>query len=152
MLWLLHAGLCIAVTACGSKSSSIQTGSAILRVSQTELASRRASPLARQFNHSFVDQTLDNRRRYATVQTLGLKHACNFDFQYFNSIQFNQSINLHFVYLTSCTWWVDSLDECSQKLHTTDHHLDISNLATCLYSLRIHAVVRPSLLNRQSQN
>ncbi len=136
MLWLLHAGLCIAVTACGSKSSSIQTGSAILRVSQTELASRRASPLARQFNHSSIDQTLDNRRRYATVHTLGLKHACNFDFQY----------------LTSCTWWVDSLDECSQKLHTTDHDLDISNLATCLYSLRIHAVVRPSLLNRQSQN
>ena len=67
MLWLLHAGLDVIVTACGSRSSSIQTGSAILRVSQTELLSRRTDPLARQSDHSSVDQELDNRRRYAMV-------------------------------------------------------------------------------------
>lgn len=126
MLWLLRAGLCIVVTACGSKSSSIQTGSAMLRVSQTELRSRRTDPLARQSNHNSVDQTRDDRRRYATVHLLVLKHACN----------------LTFSCLTYCTWWVDSLHECSLR---TDHDLNIiSNSAMYLYSLRIHAEKKSS--------
>ena len=123
MLWLLHAGLCIVVMACGSNSSSIQTGSAILRVLQTELPSRSTDLLARQSNHSSVDQTPNDRRRYASViATVILQHACN----------------LTFSCLTYCTWWVDSLHECS---HTTDHDLDIiSNFATCL--LQCCAAVR----------